>query len=89
MTCSCEEKKVIIAPKAPKALGPYSAAIKIDHFIYCSGQTGLDPATNELVEGGIGSTNPSGVNQPEECFGSCRNRSGSCGKNNRFPEGYG
>ncbi|MEI8131199.1 MAG: RidA family protein [Leptolinea sp.] len=53
MTCKCEEKQVISAAKAPKALGPYSAAIKINHFIYCSGQTGLDPATNQLVEGGV------------------------------------
>jgi len=53
MACSCEEKKVIIAPKAPKALGPYSAAIKVENFIYCSGQTGLNPATNELAEGGV------------------------------------
>jgi 2-iminobutanoate/2-iminopropanoate deaminase len=53
MTCSCKEKTVVVAAKAPKALGPYSAAIKIDHFIYCSGQTGLDPVTNVLAEGGI------------------------------------
>jgi len=53
MACSCEEKKVIIASKAPKALGPYSAAIKVENFIYCSGQTGLNPATNELAEGGL------------------------------------
>ncbi len=53
MSCSCKEKKVVIAPKAPKALGPYSAAIKAGQFIYCSGQTGLNPETNELVEGGV------------------------------------
>jgi 2-iminobutanoate/2-iminopropanoate deaminase len=53
MACSCEDKKVIIAPKAPKALGPYSAAIKVENFIYCSGQTGLNPETNELAEGGL------------------------------------
>jgi 2-iminobutanoate/2-iminopropanoate deaminase len=53
MACNCEEKQVISAEKAPKALGPYSAAIRINHFIYCSGQTGLDPATNQLVEGGV------------------------------------
>lgn len=53
MTCSCKEKQVVVAPRAPRALGPYSAAIKINHFIYCSGQTGLDPATNELVPGGV------------------------------------
>lgn len=53
MAHSCKEKKVIVAPKAPKALGPYSAAIKAGNFVYCSGQTGLNPETNELVEGGL------------------------------------
>ncbi len=38
---------------APKVLGPYSAAIKLGDFVYCSGQLPLDPVTNEIVEGGI------------------------------------
>jgi 2-iminobutanoate/2-iminopropanoate deaminase len=42
-------RNVIVAPKAPKALGPYSAAIETDGFLFCSGQTGIDPATGELV----------------------------------------
>ena len=42
-------RNVIVAPKAPKALGPYSAAIETDCFLFCSGQTGIDPATGELV----------------------------------------
>ncbi len=42
-------RQVIVAPKAPKALGPYSAAIETDSFIFCSGQTGIDPATGELA----------------------------------------
>jgi 2-iminobutanoate/2-iminopropanoate deaminase len=53
MSCKCKEKQIVVAEKAPKALGPYSAAIKIDKFIYCSGQTGLNPSTNQLVDGGI------------------------------------
>ena len=36
---------------APEAIGPYSQAIAIDGFVFCSGQLGLDPATGELVEG--------------------------------------
>lgn len=36
---------------APKAVGPYSQAIILGDFIYTSGQIGIDPATNELVEG--------------------------------------
>lgn len=53
MACSCDEKEAVVALKAPKALGPYSAAIKVGDFVYCSGQTGLNPETNELAEGGL------------------------------------
>ena len=38
---------------APPA-GPFSQAIRSDGFIFLSGQVGQDPATGELVEGGIG-----------------------------------
>ena len=43
----------IAAPKAPAALGPYSAAIAFDRLLFLSGQTPVDPATGELVPGGI------------------------------------
>ncbi len=42
-------KTPIVADKAPAALGPYSAAIRVGDALYCSGQTPLDPATGELV----------------------------------------
>ena len=45
------EKQAIVAEKAPKALGPYSAAIRVGTFTYCSGQTPIVPETGELVEG--------------------------------------
>ena len=45
--------KPIQAPKAPAALGPYSAAIATEQYIFCSGQTPIDPATGGLVPGGI------------------------------------
>ena len=45
------EKKAVIAEKAPDALGPYSAAINIGEFTFCSGQTPIVPETGELVEG--------------------------------------
>jgi 2-iminobutanoate/2-iminopropanoate deaminase len=48
------EKLAIVADKAPQALGPYSAAIRVGAFTYCSGQTPIDPATGELVEGCVG-----------------------------------
>jgi len=40
---------VIAADKAPKAIGPYSQAIRVGNFVYASGQVHLDPATGELV----------------------------------------
>jgi 2-iminobutanoate/2-iminopropanoate deaminase len=38
---------------APKAIGPYSQAIRANGFIFASGQIPLDPATMQIVEGGI------------------------------------
>jgi len=45
------ERSVIVADKAPAALGPYSAAVRVGPFVYCSGQTPIVPETGELVEG--------------------------------------
>ena len=39
---------------APKAIGPYSQAIRAGQLLFVSGQTPLDPATGTLVPGGIG-----------------------------------
>lgn len=39
--------------RAPNAIGPYSQAIRANGFVYASGQIPLDPATMQLVEGGI------------------------------------
>lgn len=47
------DMKPITAPKAPAALGPYSAAMAFDKLLFLSGQTPIDPATGELVTGGI------------------------------------
>ena len=48
-------KEVISTDKAPAAVGPYSQAIETTgaRTVYCSGQIPLDPATGELVAGGI------------------------------------
>ena len=39
---------------APGAIGPYSQAVAVDGWMFCSGQIPIDPATGELVEGDIG-----------------------------------
>ncbi|HMV28224.1 MAG TPA: RidA family protein [Anaerolineales bacterium] len=46
-------KQVIHTEKAPKAIGPYSQAIHIGNLVYTAGQVALDPATMELVAGGV------------------------------------
>lgn len=52
--CNNSNKKIIIhTDNAPAAVGPYEQAVVINNMIYCSGQIGLDPTTNMLVEGGI------------------------------------
>lgn len=47
------ERNTVTAMNAPAAIGPYSQAISTDNFVFCSGQLGLDPATGQLVTGGI------------------------------------
>jgi len=48
-----EGKKIISTDKAPKAIGPYSQAVQIENLVFTAGQIGLNPATMEIVEGGI------------------------------------
>lgn len=48
-----EGKKIIYTDKAPKAIGPYSQAIRTGTLVYTAGQVGLDPISGELVESGI------------------------------------
>ena len=47
------KRQVINTDRAPKAIGPYSRAIRVGDFVFCSGQVGIDPATGKLVDGGI------------------------------------
>lgn len=46
-------KEVIASGDAPKAIGPYSQAIKVDNVLYLAGQIPLDPKTGKLASGGI------------------------------------
>jgi 2-iminobutanoate/2-iminopropanoate deaminase len=46
-------REVISTTDAPKAVGPYSQAIRANGFIFISGQIPLNPATQTLVEGGV------------------------------------
>lgn len=46
-------KKIISTDRAPQAIGPYSQAVISNGFAFLSGQIPLDPAANQLIEGGI------------------------------------
>lgn len=46
-------KQVIVTAAAPAAIGPYSQAVVMNGFVFLSGQIPLDPATGQLIEGGI------------------------------------
>ncbi len=47
------DKTAISTNDAPAAIGPYSQAIRVGDMLFTSGQVGLDPATGEMVPGGI------------------------------------
>jgi 2-iminobutanoate/2-iminopropanoate deaminase len=47
------KKAAITSPELTPPVGPFSQAIKVDGFIYFSGQVGQDPTTGKLVTGGI------------------------------------
>ena len=46
-------RQIIQTDRAPKAIGPYSQAVRVGDTVYLSGQIPLDPATGELVGGDI------------------------------------
>lgn len=46
-------RSIIATPDAPKAIGPYSQAVRVGDTVYVSGQIPLDPLTGNLVEGPI------------------------------------
>lgn len=46
-------RKTVTSQNAPKAIGPYAHAVWAGDLLYCSGQTPIDPASGNLVAGGI------------------------------------
>ncbi len=54
-------KKVISTTNAPSAIGPYSQAVEVNGMVFISGQTPMDPATGQLVPGGV-------KEQATQCF---------------------
>ena len=46
-------RKIIQTEKAPKPVGPYSQAVKVDKFLFVSGQVAIDPEKGKIIAGGI------------------------------------
>ena len=46
-------KEIVATERAPRAIGPYSQAVRSGNFLFASGQIPIDPATGEFVAGGI------------------------------------
>lgn len=46
-------RDIVLTDRGPKPIGPYSQAVKINGFLYVSGQVALDPKTNEFMGGDI------------------------------------
>ena len=46
-------KEIIATDRAPAAIGPYSQAVRAGGLVFLSGQIPLDPATGQMIEGGI------------------------------------
>ncbi len=46
-------REIISTPDAPKAIGPYSQAVRANGLIFVSGQVGIDPATQQVIEGDV------------------------------------
>ena len=50
---SDQNKTAISTKDAPAAIGPYSQAVRVGDMLFASGQIPLDPATGQMVSGGI------------------------------------
>ncbi len=46
-------RQVVATDNAPRAIGPYSQAIKANGFLFVSGQIALDPGTQQLIDGDV------------------------------------
>ena len=47
------EREIVKTDKAPQPVGPYSVAVRSGEYVFTAGQIGLNPATGEIVSGGV------------------------------------
>ena len=65
-------KEIIATDRGPKAIGPYSQAIRANGFVFLSGQIPFDPATGELVTGDVADPNYARARKRESHRRGCR-----------------
>jgi len=53
MSDVASDRHIVHTDRAPAAIGPYSQAVVVDGWVYCSGQIALVPGTGELAPGGV------------------------------------
>jgi 2-iminobutanoate/2-iminopropanoate deaminase len=46
-------REIVATDQAPRAIGPYSQAVRAGNLLFCSGQIPIDPSTGEFVSGGV------------------------------------
>jgi 2-iminobutanoate/2-iminopropanoate deaminase len=46
-------REIVVTDRGPKAIGPYSQAVKANGFVFVSGQVAIDPKTQQIIEGAI------------------------------------
>lgn len=46
-------KKIVLTQDAPAPIGPYSQAVQMGNFLFCSGQIAIDPKTNQVLTGDV------------------------------------
>ncbi len=81
-------REVVATPNAPQAIGPYSQAIRANGFIFVSGQIPLNPATQQIVEGGVAEQTEQVHRQPGSDSESRRQRPGQGRAHRRLPQGH-
>lgn len=64
-------KQIIHTDFAPKAVGPYSQAVRMGDFLYCSGQISIDPKTQEIFTGDIQKQTEMVLNNIEAILKNC------------------
>src|SRR5207302_1411535 len=72
-------KTAITSPELAPPVGPFSQAVKIDGFLFFSGQVAQDPATGKVVEGGIGRNNCGACHPHRTARAACGSQYRFCG----------